>query len=749
MLLSRLHVLITGDNRDAQRALRDTRAGMTATATHAKVSAVEWGKALSVLTKVSTAMVGVGLATGALTGVGAAATGVIGGLTAGTLALVSAATIAGAGLAAFGILAAGALDGVGEAMGAYEAATKQARQALAVGDIEAYNAALLAQQQALATLNPAQADFAQNVLSLKDAWRAAGDEIGPSLFETLNGAVDTARALLPSLVPIAESVSEALGGMFDRAQDAIGGQRFQDFITLVADTAGPILTQFGTIFGNVGGAFANGFEAALPLIDAVLTGLAGLTEGMESALAGPGFARFVQWGVDILPLVGDTVGDLADAVLSLLSVLAPLAPVALGAIGALAGALEDAFRSDDMAAFVAQVARLFPVITDTLGDLATALVGVLGSDAFAGFVDGLVRLLPQLVEPLALLATGAVEIGSAFLSALLPVLPVLTESLRELVPSLVSVADALFGAGSVLLTTLLPPLTDVLVALAGPLADLLGTLGDVFTRISPYIGALADAFVQFIDAALPGITGLADAWADSITPEVVERITAAVVEMTPSIVSLAESFSELMLALAPFMPELVDLGVQLLETLVPALENVADTVAFLTDVFGPLLDAVLAVSGMNLQLATGALEAFGGLLEWLGDKAAELAEQLGLVSSATGKVGGGGISLGPLKYANPVAFGLSWLKDNVPEFDDGGVMPVHSMALVAGGETIVPTHKPGVSLDDYTGAGTVHVEGGVHVTVGSGDPEAVKAAVMEALAEAARSGRSTLRQTRG
>ncbi|SNR38707.1 hypothetical protein [Blastococcus mobilis] len=747
MLLSRLHVLITGDNRDAQRALRDTNRAMTATAAHAKTSAGVWAGALNTLTKLSLAVTGVGLATGAIVGVGAAATGAIGGLTAGALALVSAATVAGAGLAAFGVLAAGALDGVGSAMGSYEAATKSARQALAVGDMEAYNAALLEQKQALATLNPAQADFAMNVMSLKDAWREAGDAIGPSLFATLNKAVDTSRNLLPSLIPVADSVSVALGNMFGRANTAIGGERFQNFIALLADTAGPILERFGGILGNIGGSFANAFEAGLPLIDAVLTGLTGITESMESAFAGPGFAEFVRWGVDILPLVGDTLGDVAGAVLALLTALEPLAPVALGAISAFAGALEEAFRSDDMQAFVGQVARLFPVIADTLGDLAQAFVRVLGSDAFVEFVDGLVQLLPQLVEPLALLAQGALEIGSAFVAALLPVMPVLTDALRQILPPLVELATALFGVGSTLLVALLPPLADLIVALAGPLTDLLTIAAGMVEKIAPYWSAWGDAMVAFMDAALPGLVSLAQAISDAFTPEIIQRATDAVVGMTPSIVSLGESFAELLLAVGPFLPDLVELGVTLLELLVPALENAARTVEVLTDVFGPLFEFGLAWASNGLGNLIWAFEKVGGVLEWIADRAEDLIGLLGGVAGAAGKVGGGGLNLGPLKYANPLAFAADRI------FDDGGVMPgprgEHNWALVAGGETIVPTHKPGVSLDDYASGGTVHVEGGVHVTVGSGDPEAVKAAVMDALAEAARGGRGTLRQTRG
>jgi hypothetical protein len=49
-----------------------------------------------------------------------------------------------------------------------------------------------------------------------------------------------------------------------------------------------------------------------------------------------------------------------------------------------------------------------------------------------------------------------------------------------------------------------------------------------------------------------------------------------------------------------------------------------------------------------------------------------------------------------------IPFLPGWLEDQLPFMDDGGVWPgprgKHSLGWVAGGETVIPTHKPGVSL---------------------------------------------------
>ena len=53
----------------------------------------------------------------------------------------------------------------------------------------------------------------------------------------------------------------------------------------------------------------------------------------------------------------------------------------------------------------------------------------------------------------------------------------------------------------------------------------------------------------------------------------------------------------------------------------------------------------------------------------------------------------------------------------VPKFDSGGVMPgprgVHSLALVAGGETVLPTHKGPVSVGGGGGV-TVNINAPVY-----------------------------------
>ena len=81
--------------------------------------------------------------------------------------------------------------------------------------------------------------------------------------------------------------------------------------------------------------------------------------------------------------------------------------------------------------------------------------------------------------------------------------------------------------------------------------------------------------------------------------------------------------------------------------------------------------------------------AIRAVLEWLGKIPAAVDKALGPLDEIVGK---GASIVG--KGVGAVAKGVGRL---VPKFDSGGVMPgprgVHSLALVAGGETVLPTHK--------------------------------------------------------
>ena len=196
--------------------------------------------------------------------------------------------------------------------------------------------------------------------------------------------------------------------------------------------------------------------------------------------------------------------------------------------------------------------------------------------------------------------------------------------------------------------------------------------GDVWGSVSGVLTTVKDA----AEDALPKVAAFGQWFLDE-GPGVETIVTGLTVALTAY---AAASVAAAAASLAPIAPILAGVAV------VGALAWVSDKLAndhlpelsgafqFLTDnVLVPFLDAV--------GLANALMREFLRLVKQVVSKAIPDLPNLG------------GSHNNPF---NP----LSWIP--LPKFDDGGIMPgprgVHSLAWVAGGEEIRPTHKPGVSM---------------------------------------------------
>lgn len=164
------------------------------------------------------------------------------------------------------------------------------------------------------------------------------------------------------------------------------------------------------------------------------------------------------------------------------------------------------------------------------------------------------------------------------------------------------------------------------------------------------------------------------------------------------------------------------------ESIIPAAKLLAGIVwnnlTLSWEVMSRVASVGLGIIQWQIGLVTGAVRLLIGALE----KAWDI---LGRVKDAAGGFGGGGIGI--------PGSGIGLLTQFLPKFDSGGVVPGRigspQLALVHGGETILPTHKGGVSLAGGGGSVTVNV------TVNALDPDAAQRAVVEAISKYARNNR--------
>lgn len=650
-----------------------------------------------------------GAAFGAVTmGVaGGAAVGGLAALAGGALGVGAAFAIAGAGVGAFAILAVPSITKVKDRFDEYTQSIEDARVAQASGDWAAYDQALESQAEALAALTPLQRDTVTNMQRVKDAFESTAEAMEPTTLGMFNEALGVAHRLLPELRAVAEPVGEALTDVFARMQAGIEGASFQRFVQTVAAEAPGLIDQFATIGGNVGSAFSAAFFHGMPLIGVVMTGLVDQTDKLQAAFEGPGFRKFVDFAISMLPEVGQLLGALVDMFAALFSGLAPLVKPALDALTGLAAGLAAVFESPKMDAFVDRVIDLLPMVADTvlglgdaflslldavsplagpalktIGALAGALEALFQSEDAERFIAAIGELLPQLVGPLSTLGGAFMGFVRIVAEQLVNsnILGVLGDALETLAPAFEALATGGVAVLGALISGLLPPLSEILAALAGEngLGGLLTIIGTQLAENAPLFAALGEVIVAFLEGALPGILTLATAWEEALTPEVIQQVTDAILAMVDPATELGLAFADIATAIIPFLPDLIELGVAFVELLAPALELTATFVSALADGFVMLMDGPLGKHLVGkLDDLTGGLEAVTSALEWLTDLATDVQDSM----FEFGQILGGVLEDIPGSIEDLFRDAGSWLTDAGADIIGGLVDGIESMAL--------------------------------------------------------------------
>ncbi|MFF1416575.1 hypothetical protein [Streptomyces sp. NPDC058280] len=238
--------------------------------------------------------------------------------------------------AALGSLAAGAVA-AGLAVGAFKLAVgpqmeavqhvadlaAKAEEAAAEGGEKAA-AATAAYQDALAKLSPATQATAKSFVGLKSDFKAWSDGLSGTTMPVFTKGIEVLRDLLPMLTPFVRAAALALGDMLDRVAVGVKSAGFKEWAADMATAAGPALTNFTTILGNLGKGVAGLLRAFLPLSAGTTGGLVSMTAAFADWGAGlkdsEGFAKFL----DLAQQGGGTLGALATAAVDLVVAASPL-----------------------------------------------------------------------------------------------------------------------------------------------------------------------------------------------------------------------------------------------------------------------------------------------------------------------------------------------------------------------------------------------------------------------------------------
>ncbi|MGW2950781.1 aggregation-promoting factor C-terminal-like domain-containing protein [Streptomyces eurythermus] len=200
-----------------------------------------------------------------------------------------------------------------------------------------------AYRQALAKLTPAQRDLYDAIAGPKGITAAFKDwstSVQPDVLPLFTRGVDGAKNALPGLTPLVKTSADAIRELMDRASAQLRSPFWQTFKKDIETSARPAIVGFGVTFGNVVTGMAGVIDAFLPHIDDIADrmvrssgrfaewgkGLKGSTE----------FEKFLAYADEHGPLIAQTIGAIAGAVLAVGSALSPVSGPLLRTITAVA-----------------------------------------------------------------------------------------------------------------------------------------------------------------------------------------------------------------------------------------------------------------------------------------------------------------------------------------------------------------------------------------------------------------------------
>ncbi|MET8947437.1 hypothetical protein ABZX30_28810 [Streptomyces sp. NPDC004542] len=221
-------------------------------------------------------------------------------------------------------------------------AQRQLKQAQ-LSSVGGANAAATAQakyQAELAKLTPAARQTMDAYLHLRDAFGAWSKSLQPAVMPLFTRALQGITGILPKLTPFVLQAAGAIQTLMDKASAQLKTPFWKGFYQDLTKSVKPAIIGFGVAFGNVMTGIAGIIDAFLPHMDGISGGMQTITQKFaawgKSLKGSPAFEKFLSYASEMGPVVADTLGKIAGAVLSIGTALAPVSGPLLKVIGGLA-----------------------------------------------------------------------------------------------------------------------------------------------------------------------------------------------------------------------------------------------------------------------------------------------------------------------------------------------------------------------------------------------------------------------------
>jgi hypothetical protein len=252
---------------------------------------------------------------------------------------------------------ANAAQAVGDAQRAQAAQTRSSAYAIVQAQNSVASAQAAVQSAAISTasstsvlqtqlhaLSPAMLEFAtfieSKILPAVAKLRAAAQG---GLLPGLQQGLTSLLPVLPALTGFVGSLAKTMGDLFAQGAKALTSPFWEQFFSFVARTAGPILTTFAKIVGNLITGFAGLLQAFYPVSQSIGDGLLHLTQrfaefgqhlGTNSA-----FQAFLAYVQQQGAVVASVLGNVVVMVGHLVEVLAPFGALVLSVTNSITGFL--------------------------------------------------------------------------------------------------------------------------------------------------------------------------------------------------------------------------------------------------------------------------------------------------------------------------------------------------------------------------------------------------------------------------
>jgi phage-related protein len=443
------------------------------------------------------------------------------------------------------------------------------------------------------------------------------------------GAAAAAPAVLATLAAVSLTLKVGLSGVGDSLKALTSGdlEKFQQSLTTLAPEARAAVSEFAKfkpqldgirsstqndLFLGLSKPLGTLLTNFLPQTNALFNGIAlSLNSAARETL---GFLNSTSGVGQVQQLFGNirgTVAGLAPAVSPFLEALLRVASVGSSFLPGLAEQLggvsqrfaafiDNANESGALQNFFGKAIGVASQLGSILHDLFSSLSSVFGLASQAG--GGVLNNLQAMVTALhAFTSSGS---GQAAILGFF-------ESMRTITASLMPVFTTLAGV----IGTTVAPILARLASIIGPaLTPLIQGLGTALQAASPGLAAIATGVAALFTAAGPALTALGrlagvigqslGAVLERLAPVLNDVVTALADALTQALsdpaivdglVAVGQALGDMVIALAPLLPQLAKLAGPLLDLLVQALDAVKPLLGPLVGLFGSLVDIVVAL----------------------------------------------------------------------------------------------------------------------------------------------------------